>query len=245
MAPQQREVQMLLRNVTPSIPEGGLERAQLEEDLKKMRCVGLLERPWGLKQEEIIWELLATERPNVFDGTIQDRPQQWTSGHWREVCGFLEGGVGLAHRTDTYVDGKFTHTVDPKDGYPVKDCRNARQCRVLEFLVPIVHLDKPTRVTITIGNTIFGALDGRSLVDWGVVFWDLVEQLVAGVGKPKPTPMCPFIFHLYYSQGLLLEDEERITRPQRSWPDTGSHWSRNQGRKVKMRSRVTLWRPHQ
>ena len=37
MAPQQRAVQVSLKNVTPSISEGGQERTQLEEDLKKMR----------------------------------------------------------------------------------------------------------------------------------------------------------------------------------------------------------------
>ena len=76
--------------------------------------------------------------------------------------------------TDTYVDGKFMHAVDPKDGYLVRDCRNAWYYRVLEFLIPIVHPDKPTRVTITIGNTIFGVLDGDRPVDWGVIFRDLV-----------------------------------------------------------------------
>ena len=85
--------------------------------------------------------------------------------HSREVYRFTEGGVGLAHWTDTYVDGKFAHAVNPKDDYPVWDCRNARHCRVLEFLVPIVHPDKPTRVTITIGNTIFGALEEDRPID--------------------------------------------------------------------------------
>ena len=65
---------MSLRNVTPNILEGGPERAQLEEDLKKMRCTRLLERLWGLKHEEIVRELLTPKRPNVFDGTIRDWP---------------------------------------------------------------------------------------------------------------------------------------------------------------------------
>ena len=100
------------------------------------------------------------------------------------------------------------HEVDPKDGYAVGDCRNARQRRVLEFLVPIVHPDKPTWMTITIGNTIFRALDGGRGVDWGVVFRDLAQRLAKRIGKPKPTSICPFLFHLYDSQGLLIEDEE-------------------------------------
>ena len=63
-------------------------------------------------------------------------------------------------------------------------------------------------MTITIGNTIFGALDGVRPVDWEIVFRDLALRLAVGVGKPKPTPICPFLFHLYNSQGLLTEEEE-------------------------------------
>ena len=165
MAPQQRAVLVSLRNITPNILEGGPKHAQLVEDLKKIRCTGLLERLWGLKHKEIVRKLLTTEWPNVFDGTIQDRPQLWTSEIWRDVYNFPSGGAGLANRMDTYVDGKFTPTVDLKDGYPVRDCRNARQRRLLEFIVLIIHLDKPTWVTIMIGNTIFGALDGGRPVD--------------------------------------------------------------------------------
>ena len=90
----------------------------------------------------------------------------------------------------------------------MSDCRVDRNRRLLEFLIPIVHPDKPTRVTITIGNTIFGALDGGREVDWGVVFRDMVQRLAKRVGKPKPTPICPFLFHIYEGQGLLTAEEE-------------------------------------
>ena len=71
----------------------------------------------------------------------------------------------MANRTDKYLEGKFIHEVDPKDGYLVKECRDARERRLLEFLVAIVHPDKPTRVTRTLGNTIFGAISGERSVD--------------------------------------------------------------------------------
>ena len=96
----------------------------------------------------------------------------------------------------------------PKDGYPVRDCRDATHRRLLEFIVPIIHPDKPTRVTIMIGNTIFGALDGERPVDRERVFMDLVLKLVGGIEKSKPTPICLFLFHLYDSQGLLTDEEE-------------------------------------
>ena len=114
----------------------------------------------------------------------------------------------MANRTDQYMEGKFLHEADPKDGFPVRDCRDARECRLLEFLVPIVHPDKPTQVTRTLGNTVFGALGGERPVDWAEIFAELVNRLVGTAGKTKPTPICPFLYHLYESKGLLIEDEE-------------------------------------
>ena len=36
----------------------------------------------------------------------------------------------------------------------------------------------------------------------------MAHRLAKGVEKPKPTPICPFLFHLYEGQGLLTVDEE-------------------------------------
>ena len=41
-----------------------------------------------------------------------------------------------------------------------------------------------------------------------MIVHDLVQRLVAGVGKQKPTLICPFLIHLYNNQRLLLEDKE-------------------------------------
>ena len=144
----------------------------------------------------------------MFDTTIRDRPEEWTAGIWREVYNFQPGGSGLAHRTNLYIKGKFRNDANPKDEFPVRDYMNSRERRLLEFLVPIVHPDKPTRVTRTIGNTIFGALSGDRPVDWRKVFSELVQRLVGGACKAKSTPICPFLYHLYECKGLLMEEEE-------------------------------------
>ena len=144
----------------------------------------------------------------MFDTTVRDRPQLWTTDLWRQTYRFPRGGSGLSNRTEGHHEGRFMHQVDPKDRYSVSDCRVDRHRRLLEFMIPIVHPDKLTWVTITISNTIFGALDGGREVDWGVVFRDMVQRLAKGVGKPKPTPICPFLFHLYEGQGLLTADED-------------------------------------
>ena len=79
---------------------------------------------------------------------------------------------------------------------------------MLEFLVPLLYSEKPTRVTITVGNTIFGALSGERPVDWGVVVKDLVQRLLFGMGRSKATPICPYVFHLYQAHELLLSVEK-------------------------------------
>ena len=74
-------------------------------------------------------------------------------------------------------------------------------------------------MTITIGNTIFGALDGGRPVDWRIVFWDLAQLLGAGVEKSKATPICPFFFYLYNSQGLLTQDEDMDYKTAKEFAD--------------------------
>ena len=213
MAPKQKGVHVSLRNVTPVIPVNEGERGMLKSDLEDLGCAGLLEQPWNLKNEDFIQQFVLIregklECNNMFDTTIRDRSEEWTAGVWREVYDFQPGGSGLAHRTDLYIEKKFRNDADFKDGFPVRDCRDSRECRLLEFLVPIVHLDKPTRVTRTIGNTIFGALSEDRPVDWGKVLSELIQRLVGAAGKAKPTPICPFLYHLYECKGLLTEEKE-------------------------------------
>ena len=64
-------------------------------------------------------ELVQPKRPNIFDGTIRDRPQMWTTELWRDTNDFLSGGARLSNQMEGYIEGQFMHQVDPKDGYSV------------------------------------------------------------------------------------------------------------------------------
>ena len=77
MAPKQKGVHVSLRNVTPVVPEDDRECAMLKDDLYKLGCVGLLERPWNIKNEEFVQQFVMIreqkmERSNIFDTTIRD-----------------------------------------------------------------------------------------------------------------------------------------------------------------------------
>ena len=152
------------------------------------------------------------DKDNSWHGTVSQAPEKWTAKEWCKVYGFGRGGEGMASWTDRFIDGMFSGRVNPKDGYAVVDCKGPRAKRVLEFLVPLLYPEKPTRVTITVGNTIFGASSRERPVDWGIVVKDLVQRLLSEMGKSKATPIGPYVFHLYHSQELLLPIEKKEYR---------------------------------
>ena len=204
---------MAFKAVVPGMPKSVKDWELLEEDLRWIGCHGFIGKPWGLRMEDLVAELLG-DKDNWWDETVCQALEKWTAKEWRKVYGFGREGEGMASRTDRFIDGMFSGRVNPKDGYAVVDCKDPRVKRVLEFLVPLLYPEKPTRVTIIVGNTIFGALSGERPVDWGIVVKDLVQRLLSGMGKSKATPICPYIFHLYHSHELLLPAEKKEYRIQ-------------------------------
>jgi hypothetical protein len=77
------------------------------------------------------------------------------------------------------------------------------------FLVPILYPEKPNRITVTMGNMIFGALNGGRKVNWARIITNLIIQLAIRVGKSGASPICPFLYHLYERKELLLPEEEK------------------------------------
>jgi hypothetical protein len=151
---------------------------------------------------------------NEFDNTIQATPIRWTEEVWREVYNFNPGGGGLAGRKDEYVKDCFKELPNPKDGYDIEDCKDPRHRRMLAFLAPIIYPDKPNRITVTLGNTIFGALIGGRKVNWARIITNLVIQLTSRVGKSRASPICSFLYHLYERKELLKPKEERTWKIQ-------------------------------
>ena len=116
----------------------------------------------------------------------------------------------MALRKDWFIDGKFFARVNPKDGFAILECKDNRARRVLEFLVPILYPEKPTRVIMTVGNTIFGALSRERPVDSGLVMRDVVQRVFASMDRSKATPLCPYIFHIYHTQSSSSRQEEGV-----------------------------------
>jgi hypothetical protein len=123
----------------------------------------------------------------------------------------------------------FRELLNPKDGYDIEDCTDPRHRRMLAFLAPIVYPDKPNRITVTLGNTIFGTLIGGRKVNWARIITNLVIQLASRVGKSRASPICPFLYHLYERMELLKPKEERTWKIQEVMMKYGESGSSDEG----------------
>jgi hypothetical protein len=90
--------------------------------------------------------------------------------------------------------GKFRGDVDPKEGFHPANCRSKRDRRVLEFLLPILNPDKPKRISLTMANTLFGAMSGIRPVNWGILIHEVIARALPHIGR-KPSFLSPFILH--------------------------------------------------
>jgi hypothetical protein len=218
-----------IRKIVPEVPRDEVERGELLEDLQTMGCSGLLEKSWGFKDEEVVRELLDGVL-NEFDNSIRAAPTRWTEEVWREVYNFSTGGGGLAGRKDEYVRDCFKELPNPKEGYSIEDCTDPWHRRMLAFLAPIIYPEKPNRITVTLGNTIFGALIGGRKVNWAKIITNLVIQLASKVGKSRTSPICPFLYHLYERKELLKPEEEKTWKVQEGMMKYGESGSSDEGR---------------
>ena len=69
---------LMLRSVVPAIPRKTGERAHLEEDLTRIGCIGLMSKPWLVKDEKMVRELI-TGAPNQYERTVRGRPESWNT----------------------------------------------------------------------------------------------------------------------------------------------------------------------
>ena len=128
-----------------------------------------------------------------------------------EFTGFQARGVGegWAGRRNGLFVGKFRAYPDPKDGFHPGNCRNLRERKVLEFLMPILNPNKPKRISLTMANTLFGAMSGVRPVNWGLIIHEVVGRALPHIGR-KPSFLSPFILHLYQHFDCITAEEEDL-----------------------------------
>ena len=153
-------IPILMKPLVPAIPTDDEELRELGEDLRIMGCEGMLAQPWDVQDDKVLRKF-RFERGNQWIGTKRRDPDNWTPDTWARVYEFQRGvGEGWAGPKDGLFAGKFRGDVDPKEGLHSLNCRNPRERKMLEFLMPIPNPEKSKRISLTMANTLFGALSG-------------------------------------------------------------------------------------
>ena len=129
--------------MTPRVPNDKASREQLDANLMRMRCSKLQEHPWDLRDEDVVREVLIGPT-NEWDHALRAQPDKWTAELWREAYGFGKARSGIYTGVENFTEGRFSSKSDPKDGLTIEDCINPRARRILEYLVPIFYLERPT-----------------------------------------------------------------------------------------------------
>ena len=84
---------IVLRSLVPTLPQEPGERAHLEEDLTNIGCIGLISKPWLVKDENMVWELHTGVSYRSRERIRQHRP--WPSGN--VDYGEVERGIWVQH----------------------------------------------------------------------------------------------------------------------------------------------------
>ena len=75
--------------------------------------------------------------------------------------------------------------------------------------MPIFNLEIPTRISLTMADTLFGAVFRVWPVNWRLVICEEVEQASPNIGR-IPFYLSPFILHIYKHDDYIKEDEEDL-----------------------------------
>jgi hypothetical protein len=73
---------------------------ELQEDLARMGCGGLLDIPWNFRDKAMVREVLEGAL-NQFKQTLRCDPSRWTEEQWQMVYGSGKEAKGMHHRRTT------------------------------------------------------------------------------------------------------------------------------------------------
>ena len=132
-------------------------------------------------------------------------------------------------REEKYAKGKFANPPHRKDGHFLRECKDLRARRMLEFFISIFYPEKPTPVIVIVGHIIFGVCMSERDVDWALVMRDTIRRLLTGIDKSKHTLICPYLLHLYIAHDAVQSEDKLVYMVEESFmlhdiePDEDEH----------------------
>jgi hypothetical protein len=76
-------------------------------------------------------------------------------------------------------------------------------------VVPILNLEKPTTLTVTLARGIYSALLRARRINWAILLHRNTQKWAVNLDSKKGCPLAPFLHHLYERHGCLTEEERK------------------------------------
>lgn len=188
---------VMARLISPVILYNPNPRQKVEDDLTTMGCLRFIRRPWNIQGKEMIEELIYGIL-NQYELTIRGRWKAWSPELRATVYFASSKGSGRAIQTNKYSADKLKNLANTKEGNAVGDSTNPWDQQILQFLISILYPEKPTRVTMTMANTFFGALDvwmnpmPRPVSSTGIIH-SIVDKVAENLVGKKLSFVSPYL----------------------------------------------------
>src|SRR5450759_4681000 len=159
----------------------------------------LLELPWSVQSEAMCREFMGAPVPSEFAKTRRGVIQGWDDLDISRAFGVPRTGTSWLSRGDDRVRGCFAGKIDDKEGWSMDQCTDPRLRRLFYFLIPILHLEKPKRVTIKMGSTIVAAFLESQEVNWASIIKEIMKRQVGNLRGTKAISLSTYLY-LYYAE---------------------------------------------
>lgn len=196
-----------MKAVRPVIPDSARERDLLGEELAKMGLRTLITLPWSMQSEDMLKECLGNPVPEPYAGTKRGKPSWWKEQDIAKAFDVPCTGTRVLSRGDNRLAPFFAGQIDEKEGWSVDQCVDKSVRQLMYFLIPILHPEKPKRVTVKLGSTIIACLVDRLQVNWAALILEVMMRQVGNLKGTKGISLSTYLFHMYNELDLLTPSE--------------------------------------
>ncbi len=199
------------KRILLDIPQHPEDFKELLKDVEQIGCLGLFGKAWDVQDARMLEEIEGGAMEPAFRATIRAKYGNWTQGHWRAVYDFPDTSEALepGSKGDTdWVKARFIYLSD-HDGFKVADCKDPREQRLLQYVVPILNPEKPSTLTVTLARGIFSTLLRKKKINWAYLVHRNTQKWARNLDNKKGCPLAPFLYHLYEKNGCITEEEKK------------------------------------
>src|SRR5450759_4982179 len=138
-------------------------------------------------------EFMGAPVPAEFAKSRRGVIAAWDELEIGQAFGVPRIGTSWLSRGDDQVRGYFAGKIDDKEGWSVDQCTEPRLKRLFYFLIPILHPEKPKRVTVKMGSTIVAAFVEAQQINWATIIKEIMKRQVGNLRGTKAISLSSYL----------------------------------------------------